>query len=218
MTTRANLRIAIREELADPGPAYVWTDGLLNGFINEAIGQLSIDLAPREELTLAAVVGQRDYIITTATLLIGPGGIKSVQFPAGYRLEAGDTDRQYEGSSSDRPFPQCWEFIRTPGGGQTLRFRYPLAQAATILIRAQGSYTQPATDSDNLDVTLYDEVLLKWLACYRAYAWLDETRGKRSGVSVAGNRGSQGYYLRLYNSALTARQRAARVHSAVLAY
>lgn len=211
MTTRAQFRQTVRDELADPGPTYVWGDSLLNGFINEAIGQLSVDWPLIKFWSTAGVVGQRDYTIPAAQL-VGPRGIHSVEYPAGFLLPQGDTSAQYEGVVNSSPpqqtYEQRWEFIRSAGDSQKLRFRYNLADTQTIQVQFYGVYTSLAADTDVLDVSGLDEAALKWATCYRAMAWLDEVRGKRSGQSVAGNRGSQGYYQRLYNQAIAARKTA----------
>ena len=214
MTTRAQFRQAVRDELADPGPVYVWADSLLNGFINEAIGQLSVDWPLIRFWSTAGVVGQRDYTIP-ATQPVGPRGIHSVEYPAGFLLAQGDTSAQYEGVVNSNPpqqtYDQRWEFIRQAGDSQELRFRYNLADTQPIQVQFYGIYTTLAADTDVLDVGGFDEEALKWATCYRAMAWLDEMRGKRggqTGYSVAGNRGGQGYYQQLYNQAIAARKTA----------
>jgi hypothetical protein len=219
MTTRAGFLSGVRTELQDPGPVnYVWPDGLLQAFLNDGLNQLTLDLAPVKEGTLAAVVGQRDYVISTGTLALGPGGLIEVQFPVGVVVPEGPTGPQYVGAtylaaSNFQAFEQCWELIAGAGDVNTLRFRYGLEQTTNIVIRAYTTYTLPASDSAVLDVNVSDEVALKWAVCTRAMAWLEETRGKRQGGNVPGNRGASGYYKRLYDGAIQARKRARGVVS-----
>jgi hypothetical protein len=183
--------------------------------LEAAINQLALDLPPQKEFTLAAVVGQRDYTIPTATCYVGQAGLISVQFPAGYVVKQGSTDPQigvesYAGTSY---FGQRWEYIERPGDVQVLRFRNALTQTGNITVRAWSVYSQPAADSDVLDVSVLDEICLTWRVCYLAHKWLDEKRGKVSGQSVAGFRGSQGEYNRLYLQALAARRRGGGIRS-----
>lgn len=216
MTTRLGFLTGIRTELQDPGPTnFVWSDAVLQSYLNDGLYQLAIDLAPVKEVSLAAVVGQRDYIIAPGTLALGPGGISNVQFPPGYVIPEGPTGPQYVGasylaSSTFQAFDQCWELISGAGDVNTLRFRYGLtqAQAGNIVVRAFTTYTLPTTDGSVLDLNVFDEVALKWVVCARAMAWLEEVRGKRAGGNVPGNRGPSGYYKRLYDAAIAARKRA----------
>jgi hypothetical protein len=217
MTTLGSFRAAVRVELQDPGPTFVWSDAQLNGYVNDGLNQLSIDLPPLKLKTLAAVVNQRDYILSFATDPVGPRGIHSVEYPVGFVKPQGDTSNQYygamgaSGSTYQNAYDQCWELIEQAGDSQILRFRYNLTDTQNMLIKYWSIYTLPTGDASVLDVSVFDEVALKWFSCWRALAWLDEVRGKRSGQSVAGNRGSQGYYQRLYNGAIQARKTAAGV-------
>jgi hypothetical protein len=209
--------------LQDIGPVnFVWSDAVLQGYLNDGLYQLAIDLAPVKEISIAAVVGQRDYVIAPGTLALGPGGIIGVQFPVGYVIPEGNTGPQYEGasysgSSNFQAFDQCWELLPGAGDVNTLRFRYGLAQTGNIVVRAFTTYTLPTGDASVLDVNAFDEVALKWAVCGRAMAWLEEVRGKRQGGAVAGNRGTQwvpgSYYRRLYEAAIVARKRAKGVVS-----
>jgi hypothetical protein len=222
MTTLLTFRTQLRTELQDPGPTFVWSDAQLNGYINDGLNQLSIDLPPLKLKTQAAVNGQRDYTLAFASDPVGPRGIHSVEYPVGFVKPQGDTSLQYFGavgaasSTYFNAYDQCWELIEQAGDSQILRFRYNLTDTQNMLIKYWSIYTLPTGDAAVLDVSVFDEVALKWFSCGRALAWLDEVRGKRSGQSVAGNRGSQGYYQRLYNSAIQARKTAAGVKTAFL--
>jgi hypothetical protein len=215
MTTRAQFVTKVRVELDDTSGSPVWAAATLNQLLEDGINQMSLDLPPQKEFTLAAVVGQRDYTIPTATCLIAQAGLISVQFPAGYVVKQGNTDFQLSESysSSATAYAQRWEYIERPSDVQILRFRNALTQTGNITVRAWSSYSQPAADSDVLDVSQSDEVLLKWKVCYLAHKWLDEKRGKVSGQSVAGFRGPQGEYNRLYLGALAARRRGGGIKS-----
>ena len=215
MTTRAQFVTKVRTELDDTSGSPLWSAAQLNQFTEDAINQLSLDIPPQKEFTLAAVVGQRDYTIPTATCLVGPGGLISVQFPAGYVIKQGNTDPQndvstYVGSAF---YGQRWEYIERPGDVQVLRFRNALTQTGNITVRAWTSYTQPAADTDVLDVSQTDEICLKWRVCYKAMNWLEEKRGKISGQSVPGFRGSAGEYNRLYLQSIAARRRGGGIKS-----
>jgi hypothetical protein len=210
MTTRLQFVTKVRVELDDSSGSPLWSATQLNQFVEDGLNELSLDLPPRKEFTIAAVIGQRDYTIPTATCLVGQAGLISVQFPAGYVIDSGNSDPQMDSTvySGTTPYyGQRWEFIRRPGDVQVLRFRNALTATGNITVRAYTSYTIPAADSDVLDVGVFDEVALKWQVCYLAYKFLDEKRGKVSGGPVPGRRGSQGEYQRLYLAALAARRR-----------
>ena len=215
MTYRSEFISLVRAELADPaGANAVWGDGLLMAFMGDAYNGLSTDLPPVGEVTLAAVAGQTDYPLEANR--VGPGGVISVQYPSGQTLRpVNSAERQpaifptVTGQSSWQPYEQGWELIGDfNGSGQLLRFRYPTNVAGSIVVRFYTYYVVPVTDGAVLNLNPFDEVALKWAVCERAMAWLEETRAKRQGGSVAGNRGSQGYYHRLYGAAVAARRRA----------
>ncbi len=213
MTTRAQFRDMVRTELGDTGTSPVWSDGLLNGFINEALGELSLDWPITGLHSIAAVVGQQDYVIVWPTGgLPGPQGIYRVEYPAGIVVGPGDTSQQFEnGLNTGQPFEQCREVLVEAFDSWRLRFRYPLAESGFINLQYHKLYTLPGSDSTGLEVSGLAEVALKWNSCYRAYSWLDGQRGKRSGEGIAGNQGSSGYYRQKYLAIIAARKRAAGV-------
>lgn len=215
MTTRAQLITKIRTELDDSSGSPLWSAALLNQFLENAINQFSLDFPPHKEFTIAAVIGQRDYTIPIATCLISEGGIISVQFPAGYVIKQGNTDPQvsntnYSGTVS---YAQRWEYIERPSDVQVLRFRNALTQTGNITVRAYSSYLQPAADTDVLDLSTTDETAIKWLVCSYSARWLEDKRGKMSGTTVPGFRGTSGDFSRMYNQALAARRRAGGIKS-----
>ncbi|MBN9387848.1 MAG: hypothetical protein J0I20_07360 [Chloroflexi bacterium] len=214
MTTRADFLSGVRVELQDPGPTnYTWSDALLQAILKDGLAQLALDLPPLKEIILAAVVGQRDYILLPGTLALGSGGIAEVQFPVGFVVPEGKTGPQYAGAtylaaSDFQPFEQRWELIAGAGDSNILRFRYALAQTGNIIVRAFTVYTAPANDAATLDVNGRDEVALKWAVCARALNWLEETRGKRQGSRVVEGQSPGDYYTRLYEAAIRARRKA----------
>lgn len=219
MTTRAEFLSGVRLELQDPGPAnYVWSDVLIQAFLKDSLGQLSLDLPPIKEITLAAVAGQRDYPILPGTLALGAGGVLEVQFPAGVVVPRGATGPQYVGatylaSTDFQAFDQRWDLLAGAGDSNVLRFRYAPTQTGNILIKAFSVYTVPSSDASVLDVNVQDETALKWAVCARALGWLEETRGKRQGGNVPGFSGASGYYESLYDGAILGRKRARGVLS-----
>jgi hypothetical protein len=214
MTTRADFLSGVRLELQDPGPTtYIWSDGLLQAFLKDGLAQLALDLPPLKELTLAAVVGQRDYTLAPGLVALGEGGLAEVQFPAGVVVPGGKTGPQSEGAvylaaSDFQAFEQRWELMAGAGDSNILRFRYALAQSGNIVVRAFTVYTVPANDAATLDVNGRDEVALKWAVCGRAMAWLEEMRGNRQGGRVGDAQSPSEYYTRLYEAAIRARRKA----------
>ncbi len=219
MTTRADFLSGVRLELQDTGPAsYVWSDALLQAFLKDGLTRLSLDLPPIREITLAAVVGQRDYPILPGTLALGAGGLVEAQFPAGLVVPRGATGPQYGGgtypaSSDFQAFEQRWELLAGAGDSNILRFRYALAQPGDIVVKAFSVYTLPASDTASFDVNARDEGALRWAVCWRAAGWLEETRGKCQGGRLEEGQSLSGYFRLLYDEAILRRKKAGGIIS-----
>src|SRR5436853_6244386 len=61
MTTRTTLRTTIRTELNDSGGTTLWSDAVLNEFINQAIRSYSRELPKQATATITVVAGTDAY-------------------------------------------------------------------------------------------------------------------------------------------------------------
>ena len=238
MTTRSDLRARIRVELNDPlvSGSSVWPDTLLNGWLDEALNQLSVDFPPLVRLVLVAVAGQREYslaaYLTQAPLL--PGTVRSVECPAGQRLPRGEVrDRlvgpdaavgtPYGTDTHSQIYRNCWELEPWLVTNPVLVFRYPPVAVGgrsdqSIVLWVAGAYLSPLPlDSTVLDVAAYDEILLVYYVCGRAVSWLALQRGKRGDAVAGRNRTDNAvYYERMYESGIKLRKQAKGIKSGVL--
>ena len=216
MTARYPFLLKVRGKLNDTSANPVWSDALLETFIDDGLVRLSVDWPAVQQLTLAAVAGQRDYPIDPAAYPVGPGGIMRVEYPVGSLVPPGNTAIQYlsllGGSGDGLSFGQCWEFLRQADevNPQLLRFRYGLApaEADSIGVTYYGYYSLAADDDAVLQVSGLAEQALKWAVCARAMSWLEQQRGKRQGGNGTSRDGTAGYYLRLYQETVAKQQTA----------
>jgi hypothetical protein len=82
MTTRADLRADLRLRLEDAGPAYLWSDAMLNAAIADAIRRYG-GIVPQEATgSVAASSGDRRLAFTPGT--IDPARIVRVRDPDGH--------------------------------------------------------------------------------------------------------------------------------------
>jgi hypothetical protein len=209
----------------------VWSDGLLNQWVNEAIEQLALDLPKPVEITMAALPGVKEYSLSDYVSLatLEPGSIDSVECPHGKRWPRGDV-RQFIEGIDDNPtalygtdkhtqiYANCWDIQVLANTNPVLVFRYAPVPAGgpsnqQIVLWARGFYSQPPSDSYSLDIMQNDDLLLVWWVCGRAISWLAEQRGKRGDQAGAKGRTNASYYERLYSGALKARRRGRGIQS-----
>ncbi|NWJ95063.1 MAG: hypothetical protein HXX20_04705 [Chloroflexi bacterium] len=229
MSTRVDLRTRLRAELNDVvvSGSSLWSDTLLNGWLDEALNQLSVDFPPLVRIILEAVPGQREYSLAAylAQAPLLPGTVRSVESPAGQKLPRGEVcDRlvgpdehvgtPYGTDTHPRIYRNCWELEPWAVTNPVLVFRYPPVAIGgrtdqAIVLWVMGAYTSPLPlDSTVLDVAAYDEILLVYYVCGRAVAWLAEQRGKRGDAGAGRNRtDNAGYYERMYQDGIKLRKR-----------
>jgi hypothetical protein len=208
--TRAAWRALVRAELGDEGATRLWSDSLLNEWLNEAIRDYG-RVVPREEATtLLTVAGQATY-----ALPLGLIEVVRVEHPANtFRVFAPRTGGEW-GDAALTPDPsppgrgECgysydvWE-------GQLVLEPAPGASDESVAVRYTTRRAEPTTDAEPLPVTGGDEDLLLLYVCGRALTWVSAQEGKRQaferdrGASAAQLAGD---YDARYRAALASRQR-----------
>ena len=182
MTTRAEIRTRTRDELNDNGGVKLWSDGLLNRWIGEAIREWS-RVAPRDRTwQTTSTANDPSYALPSDVL-----EIVRVEHPPGvFRTHGGLRDGDVsptadlgglEGWTGLRPAQLTWE----QWGSEVVLVPAPDVTGETIEVRYKGAYSVPADDVTPLDVPIADEEALVLYACGRALQWiaLDEAKRQR---------------------------------------
>lgn len=195
MANRAGVRALARAELNDGGAVLLWSDGLLNEWLLEAIRDYGRRLPREATQTISSVVGQADYSLATDCQRVArvehPSGFFRVPDP----LSAGDLVDPFQVSQGlPRAVAEQLSYeVWGPPGAQVLSLRpAPTAAGESIKVRYLAGYAEPATDADTLATPAGDDQLLIWSICARALHWLglDESKRQRwerqRGVSAAG--------------------------------
>jgi hypothetical protein len=201
--TRGAWRALVRAELGDEGATKLWSDSLLNEWLNAAIRDYG-RVVPREEATtLPTVAGQAAY-----ALPLGLVEVVRVEHPAHtFRVFA----PRAGGDPSPGPSPirggehsyDVWE-------GQLVLEPAPGASGESVAVRYTTRRAEPTTDVEPLPVERGDEDLLLLYVCGRALTWVSAQEGKRQaferdrGASAAQLAGA---YEGRYRAALASRQR-----------
>jgi hypothetical protein len=179
MTTRAEIRARVRDELNDNGAVKLWSDGLLNRWIGEAIREWS-RVAPRERVwQTTSTANDPSYVLPTDVL-----EVVRVEHPPGlFRVRGGlrDGDVAPTAASSGRPGTRPAELAWEHWGSEVILIPAPGATGEAIEVRYAGAYSVPADDATALEVAALDEEALVLFACERALQWigLDEAKRQR---------------------------------------
>ena len=209
MTTRAELRQKIRDELNDNAAAKLWTDALLNDFIVQAIRAYGRELPKQASATITAVADQVAY-----TLPIDFDRAMRVEQPdddlrvlsSGFRGELGARDSQL-GTY------RVW-------GSQLTLDPAPAAAGSDqdISLEYLARYAEPAVDGDTLATPLSDDDVLVAFACADAMRWIGSDEAKRARFERqrgASPGGAAEAYERRAQAAIASRKR--RLRSSTLA-
>jgi hypothetical protein len=182
MATRADIRTRARDELNDNAATKLWSDGLLNRWIGEAIREWS-RVAPRDETWQTTSAANNPTYVLPADVL----EVVRVEHPPGhFRVRGGLRDGDAAptadlsllgGWTGLRPTQLTWE----QWNGELVLIPAPGAAGETIEVRYKGAYTSPADDVTTLDVATADEDALVLYVCARALQWvaLDEAKRQR---------------------------------------
>lgn len=179
MTTRAEIRARARDELNDNGGVKIWSDGLLNRWIGEALREWS-RVVPRDRTwQTTSTANAPSYPLPSDVLEVvrveHPPGV----FRARGGLRDGDIAPAADPTSwtGPRAMPLTWE----QWGGEVVLIPAPDASGEPIEVRYKGAYSVPADDVTTLDVAGEDEEALVLYVCGRALQWivLDEAKRQR---------------------------------------
>lgn len=195
MTTRLALRSLVRDELNDVAATKLWSDVLLNTWINEAIRDYSRELPREISATITVVANQDSYTL--------PGDLDhitrveqpkdSLRYPiARSRTSAAGADQLVDFQDSvgrAGPVPGYRVF-----GGKIILDPKPTTAGADEDIRIEylGRYAEPALDTDVITTPASDDDVLVALVAARAFTWISGDEAKRQrverqrGASVVG--------------------------------
>jgi hypothetical protein len=179
MTTRAEIRARVRDELNDTGGVKLWSDGLLNRWIGEAIQEWS-RVVPRDRTwQTTSTANDGAYALPSDVL-----EVVRVEHPPGlFRVRGGLHDgdaaptADLSGWPGTRPAGLAWEHW----GGEVVLIPAPDASGEVIEVRYMGAYSVPSDDVTSLEVAALDEEALVLFAWERALRWigLDEAKRQR---------------------------------------
>lgn len=173
MTTRAELRTAVRQRLEDTGAAPLWDDATLNEAIAGAIRHYGARF-PREAVTdLAIASGNTSFPLASET--IDPTRIARVLDGAGAvvprYVETGRGPSGAEAAAEE----QAWRWW-----DGALRLTRPVATAATWRIEHRRSRSLPVDEVSAVDLLPGDEEVVIALAVAQALARRVIEDGKRA--------------------------------------
>jgi len=177
MTTRAEVRGRIRDELNDNGAVKLWSDALLNRWIGEATKEWS-RMVPRDGVwQTTSVANTPSYTLPSDVL-----DVVRVEHPPGvFRVRGGLHDGDVAPAvdlsvwPETRPLELSWE----QWGGQVFLIPAPGKTGEAIEVRYKGAYSVPSDDVTALDVEAQDEEALVLYACARALQWIGQDEAKR---------------------------------------
>lgn len=180
MTTRADIRTRARDELNDAGSVKVWSDGLLNRWIGEAIREWSRQVPRDGTWQTTSTANDPSYALPSDVL-----EVVRVEHPPGILRARGGLHDGDVSPTADlgglgswpglRPAQLLWE----QWGGEVVLIPAPDASGETIEVRYKGAYTVPSDDVTALDVAAADEEALVLYACGRALQWIAMDEAKR---------------------------------------
>lgn len=178
MTTRAEMRQRIRDELNDNAGATLWSDALLNRWIVEGLRELGRRLGLEKTTSLTSVASQEAYGLPADALEVvrveHPASVMRV--PGG--LQSGDVATEGGAGATPAggsPSPSRYELF----GGQLVLVPAPATTGDEIRVRYRGAYAEPSADGAVLDVPARDEGLVVAYACGRALQWVGTDEAKR---------------------------------------
>jgi len=176
-TTRAAWRTLARNELDDNGSTKLWSDGLLNEWLAEAIRDYARVFPLETTGTLTTVASQADYTLPTGLLELVRVEHPTNTFRVHQERAGGDWRRStanvpLEDRSGGRYAYEVW--------GTTLSLEpAPTASGESISLRYVARRTEPSADGDALPVDDWDVELLTFYVVSRALFWIGSQEAKR---------------------------------------
>lgn len=193
MTTRLALRTVIRDELNDNAATKLWSDGLLNTWINEAIRTYSRELPKEVSTTITVVANQASYALPSDLdrVIRVEQPKDSIRFPISSSRPSADSGQLVD--RQDRVTGAARSGYRVFGSNLILDPE-PTAAGADENVRLEylGRYAEPAADTDVIATPASDDDLLVAVVGARAFTWISADEAKRMrferqrGASVIG--------------------------------
>ncbi|HEY7035084.1 MAG TPA: hypothetical protein VH482_27335 [Thermomicrobiales bacterium] len=178
MTTRLELRTAVRRRLEDTGGSPLWDDAALNDFLAEAMRRYGVRFPKELSTTVNVVAGATSAVVTPA---LTAGQVVRIFDDVGQpipRQQAIEPDAALSGLVT----AQAWRWW-----GSTLVLAQPAAATATWQIDYLGGRTLPTDDVTAVDVDDGDEDIVVLLAAATALRRRAIEDGKRGAGRGAGN-------------------------------
>jgi hypothetical protein len=207
-TTRAAWRTLARNELDDNGSTKLWSDGLLNEWLAEAVRDYARVFPLEMTGTLTTVASQADY-----TLPSGLVELVRVEHPTNtFRVHQERTGGDWRRSTANIPLEDRvgGRYAYEVWGTALSLEPAPTASGEAISLRYVGRRTEPAADGDALPLDDGDVELLTFYVCARALFWIGAQEAKRQAFER--QRGSDAgqlarAYRQLYTDGIAARRR-----------
>ncbi|HYU20001.1 MAG TPA: hypothetical protein VEQ11_15030 [Chloroflexota bacterium] len=177
MTTRAQMRTTIRNELNDAGGTPLWPDAQLNEWLVEGLRDLGRQLGLEKSQSITSVANQGSYALAADVVQVA-----RVEHPAGYfRVPRGfaSGDVSPDAILDLDPRVKPLELLYDVFGGSLVLSPAPSASGESIVVRYQGAYAEPSADSSVLDLPSRDEDALLFYVCGRAMQWIGADEAKR---------------------------------------
>lgn len=189
MATRSALRATIRNELNDTGGTPVWSDTLLNEWLNQAIRTYSRELPEEVQTTITVVVDQTDYALPARWLQV----LRVEQPKDSLRLPVSGART----SAAGDPIGNLYDTQSKVRGARLHGYRVfgdelildpaPTATGTDENIRLEftRSYAEPAADTDEIALPDTQEDILVLLVAALALRWVATDEAKRLRYSEA---------------------------------
>jgi hypothetical protein len=176
-TTRTTWRTLARNELDDNGSTKLWSDGLLNEWLAEAIRDYGRVFPLETTGTLATVASQADYTLPTGLLELVRVEHPTNTFRVHQERTGGDWRR---GTAAVSPEDRGGDQYAYEVWGTTLSLEpAPGASGETITLRYVARRAEPSADGDALPLDDWDVELLTFYVCARALFWIGAQEAKR---------------------------------------
>src|SRR4051812_27942812 len=173
--TRSQWRTLVRAELGDTGGTPLWSDALLNEWLNEAIRDFARTVPRESSTTLNTVASQASYSLPSGLVEVlrveHPTDVMRTFAP----LVGGDR----RDSGVDQLDQLASAYTYDVFAGSLILDLAPTASGDSILVRYTSQRAEPTVDTDPLPVEASDVELLLLYACGRAMVWISGQEAKR---------------------------------------
>lgn len=185
MTTLAEMRALVREELNDSGGTTLWTSALLNRHIADAIRSYSRDLPLKKRATITVVADQDEYDLPADLITID-----RLTQPTHWLRRRVDPMRTSEGDPTQSTQLVDYQSRVGIAGNPATFWTHGMALYLDPAPGSEGTdqditlwygayYPLPAADGDTLATPEGDDDLINHLTCAFALAWIATDEAKR---------------------------------------